>query len=96
VAILPVYFYMNRVPENTDITLIFSQSVNNKPGIMISNMGDVTAGAARYVGFYWNLSARFLLGVSPPINHSRSFDHRLRGAAEGARYRGQGKPREVD
>ena len=57
VAILPVYFYMTRIPANTDITLLFSQAVNKKPGIMISNMGDVTADAARYVGFYWNLDA---------------------------------------
>src|SRR5258708_28687657 len=30
VATLPVYFYMTRVPANTDITLLFSQAVNNK------------------------------------------------------------------
>jgi hypothetical protein len=55
VAILPVYFYINRVPENTDITLLFSQVERKKPGIMLQNLGTVTADAARYVGFYWNL-----------------------------------------
>jgi hypothetical protein len=45
VAILPVYFYVNRIPANTDITLLFSQAANKKPGIMISNIGNVTADA---------------------------------------------------
>ncbi len=54
VTILPVYFYINRLPANTDITLLFSE-LQTKPGMMIQNIGPVTADAARYVGFYWDL-----------------------------------------
>jgi len=57
VAILPIYFYINRVPLNTDITLAFSQAAKKNPGSMINDIGNVTADAVRYVGFYWNLDA---------------------------------------
>jgi hypothetical protein len=68
VAILPFYFYLTRIPANTDVILSFSQKDNKKPGINLVNIGDVTAASVQYVGFYWNLDAAKQPDPNPVAN----------------------------